>query len=297
VDERALLDWLLEGDPAVRWRTLRDLADADDDTVARERAKVATEGWGARLLAHQDPDGRWDGGVYSPKWTSTTYTLLALAWLGLPPGNPAALRGCDRLWEWQATWRHPETCIAGMLTLVTSAHEAPAAGLDDLVRHLLDRQLDDGGWNCAAFPGGKRKHSSFHTSISALDGLAAYAAAGGAVDTSAAQEHGREFFLRHHLYQSHRTGEVAIPASVRFPLLPQWHFDVLRALEHFAAVDAPRDDRLTDALAVVERARRKDGTWPRYAGYPGRQWFELEPPGPSRWNTLRALRVMRWWEG
>jgi hypothetical protein len=287
--------WLLEGDPAVRWRVMRDLDHAPDPQVAGERARVATDGWGAQLLAAQDDDGGWGGGVYSPKWTSTTYTLLHLLWLGLLPRHPAALRGCEQLWQWQARWRVPETCIASILVRLTCCHGYGSSRLDDVVADLLDQQLADGGWNCAA-RSDKRKHSSFHTSIQALEALDAYARAGGPIDAGQALRRGREFFLRHRLYRSHRTGATAIRGSTRFPAFPEWHFDVLRGLEHFADVDAPRDERLRDAVDVVLRARRKDGRWPTYAPYPGRQWFELEPPGPSRWNTCRALRVLRWWD-
>ncbi|GIM93452.1 hypothetical protein [Paractinoplanes toevensis] len=283
--------WLLEGDPAIRWRVLRDLTGAAAAEVTRERNRVATEGWGARLLAEQDDDGRWSGADYAPKWTSTTYTLLRLLWLGLPPGHPAALTACERLWEWRARWRVPETCIAGILVRLTSHFRYDAEGLDDLVAYLLDQQLADGGWNCATRTD-KGKHGSFHTSIQVLEALDAYPG-----DTGDAARKGREFFLRHRLYQSHRTGEVAIRASVRFPAFPEWHFDVLRGLEYFAGAGAGPDERLGDAAAVVERARRRDGRWPTYAEYPGRQWFPLEPPGASRWNTARALRVLRWWNG
>ena len=290
-----LRGWLLEADPAVRWRVLQDLVGAPDPQVELERARVADTGWGARLLAAQNPDGGWGGGVYSPKWTSTTYTLLHLLWLGLPPGHPAALRGCEQLWTWRARWRVPETCVVSMLVRLTSYHAYDAAGLDDLAADLLDQQLDDGGWNCATRTD-KTKHSSFHTSIQALEALDAYAGAGGEIDSRQARRRGRDFFLEHRLYRSHRTGAVAIRGSTRFPAFPEWHFDVLRGLEHFAAADAPRDDRLSDAVDVLYRARRQDGRWPTYAPYPGRQWFQLEPPGPSRWNTCRALRVLRWWE-
>jgi hypothetical protein len=289
-----LLRWLLEGDPAIRWRVLRGLTDASDERVAVERVRVATEGWGDRLLAAQDPDGGWGGGVYSPKWTSTTYTLLHLLWLGLPPGHPAALRGCERLWDWQARWRVPETCIVAMLVRLTSAHRYGAAGLDAMVEYLLDQQLADGGWNCATRTD-KGKHSSFHTSIQALEALDAYAGADGRIGTREPRDRGREFFLDHKLYRSHRTGAVAIRGSTRFPAFPEWHFDVLRGLEHFAHGGAPRDDRLRDAIGVVHAARRRDGRWPTFSGYPGRQWFQLEPRGPSRWNTCRALLVLRWW--
>jgi hypothetical protein len=291
----ATVEWLLEGDPSIRWRVHRDILGSSVTTVRAEQAKVAIEGWGAKLIALQDPDGRWDGGDYTPKWTSTTYTLLHLLWLGLPPQNPAALAGCERLWEWQSRWRAPETCIVSMLVRLTAAHGYDAAGLEDLVDYLLSQQLDDGGWNCAS-RGDRGIHSSFHTSIQALEALDAYQRAGGQTGTEEAQERGREFFLRHQLYKSHRTGEVAIRGSTRFPQLPEWHFDVLRGLEHFADVAADQDQRLGDAVALVRRARRADGRWSTYSGYPGRTWFRLEEPGASRWNTVRALRVLNWWE-
>jgi hypothetical protein len=289
-----LEEWLLQGDPAIRWRVLRQLTDGSERDVTRERNRVATDGWGARILAAQNDDGGWGGGPYSPKWTSTTYTLLRLLWLGLPPGNPAALRGCDRLWEWQARWRVPETCITALLVRITSAHGHRADRLDGVVGYLLDQQLNDGGWNCATRTD-KDKHSSFHTSMMALEALDAYGRSGGRIDAAAAVERGREFFLNHRLYQSHRTGTVAVRGSLRFPAFPEWHFDVLRGLEYFCQSGAPRDDRLRDAVEVLHNARRKDGRWPTYAPYPGRQWFPFEPPGPSRWNTMRALLVLKWW--
>jgi hypothetical protein len=290
--EDQLIDWLLEGDPSIRWRVHRDLLGSSESTVRDERAKVATEGWGAKLISLQGHDGRWGGGDYTPKWTSTTYTLLHLVWLGLPAGHPAALAGCERLWEWRGRWRVLETCIVSMLVRLTAAHGYHGGGLDGLVDYLLSEQLDDGGWNCAARndPG---KHSSFHTSIQALEALDAYQRVGGAAATGEAQVRGRDFFLRHQLYKSHRTGRLAIRGSTRFPQLPQWHFDVLRGLEHEVAAD--RDERLGDAVGVLLRARRADGRWPTYAAYPGRAWFQMEEPGPSRWNTIRVLRVLCWW--
>ena len=282
------------GDPAIRWRVLEGLTDASEKEVTRERSRVATEGWGARLLAAQSSDGGWGQGVYSPKWTSTTYTLLHLLWLGLLPGHPAALRGCEQLWEWRARWRVPKTCIVSILVRLTSSHGYEADGLDDLVEHLIEQQLADGGWNCKTLTD-KSMHSSFHTSIQALEALQAYANAGGRVGTSDSMRRGHEFFLAHKLYQSHRTGAVAVRASTRFPAFPEWHFDVLRGLEHFARVGAPRDERLGDAIDLVQAARRKDGRWSTYSAYAGLQWFQLEPPGPSRWNTSRVLLMQQWW--
>ncbi|HKE50393.1 MAG TPA: hypothetical protein VKE25_02670, partial [Actinomycetes bacterium] len=178
---------------------------------------------------------------------------------------------------------------------LTCAHGYRAERLDHLVHYLLGQQLADGGWNCATRTD-RSKHSSFHTSIQALEALDAYAGASGRVEASQAAARGQEFFLAHRLYKSHRTGAVAIRGSTRFPAFPEWHFDVLRGLEYFAQTGTPRDERLGDAIDVVRRARGANGRWHTYAAYPGRQWFQLEQPGPGRWTTCRALRVLRWWD-
>ena len=292
--DESTLAWLLDGDPAVRWRVRAFLTDATEAQVAVERCRVAEAGWGARLLAEQAADGSWGGGMYSPKWTSTTYTLLHLLWLGLPSGDAAALRGLERLWQWQGAWRQWEACIESMLVRLTASFGYPAGLLDAVVADLLDQQQDDGGWNCVTRTD-RGKHSSFHTSIQALEALQAYRTAGGPLDVQHAEQRGQEFFLRHHLYRSHRTGEVAIPASTRFPAFPEWHFDVLRGLEYFAAAGAA-DDRLGDGVDLLAAKRRRTGSWSTYAPYSGRQWFRLEPSGPSRWTTVRALAVLRWWD-
>ncbi len=295
MDPAEVRAWLLEGDPSVRWRVFCDLDDAAAAQVDAERAAVGALGWAARLLDVQDPDGTWSGALYSPKWVSTTYTLLHLMWLGLPAGHPAAHRGLDRMWEWwRERRREPETCIQSMLIRLTAVFDHPSTGLAPLVADLLAQQQDDGGWNCETRTD-RAKHSSFHTSVQALEALAAYTRAGGAIDVADPLRRGLEFFGRHRLYLSHRTGEVAIPASTRFPAFPEWHFDVLRGLELFAALDVP-DSRLADAVDLVRSRRRSDGRWHTYAPYAGRHWFRLEEPGPSRWTTVRALAVLRWWE-
>ena len=282
------------------------LAQHSPEQVACERARVATEGWGARLLAAQDADGLWAGGLYSPKWTSTTYTLLLLRPLGLERGNPQALAGCRQLWDsakqfdgglnLAKTIREPETCITAMLVFLAASFGHDDPGVDDVVGWLLTEQLADGGWNCESIRSGST-HGSFHTTISVLEALHAYELAGGEVTVGSAMGFGREFFLDHRLYRSHRTGEIVDPAFARFPFPPQWHFDVVRGLEHFVAAGAPVDERLSDGIDEVRRRRRRDGTWPTFSPYPGRYWFRIEPRGPSRWSTLRALRVLAWWNG
>lgn len=301
-----VLEWLLDGDASIRWRVLSDLVSAPPDAVAAERARVATTGWGRQLLDAQDADGRWACGLYSPKWTSTTYTLLLLHWLGLPPSNTQAQAACQVLWDGASSWdggltlaktvRQPEVCITGMLVLLASSFGHRDKGVDRSVRWLLAQQLPDGGWNCDSIRRGS-EHGSFHTSINVLDALTAYCCGGvpGEVAVESASNRGREFFLRHRLYRSHRTGEVVDQVFTRFPFPPQWHFDVLRGLEHFAAVGAPADERLADAIDVVRRRRLADGRWPVHRAYPGQHWFAMEDAGPSRWATLRCLRVLRWW--
>jgi hypothetical protein len=165
-----------------------------------------------------------------------------------------------------------------------------------LVDYLLGEQMRDGGWNCLRYQGAT--HSSFHTTINVLEGLRDYVEAAGPRrrEAASAEAAGREFLLKHRLYRSHRTGRVVNDAFTRFSFPPRWHHDVLRALDYFRASGARRDDRLEDPIAVVERRRRSDGRWILQNRHPGATFFEMERVGvPSRWNTLRALRVLRWW--
>jgi hypothetical protein len=302
------LEWLLGGDPAVGWQVQRDLLDADPAQVESERELVAEQGWGAQLLALQDPSGRWGGGLYSPKWISTTYTLLTLRFLGLPAGNQQALEGCRLLLEsgfyrdgginFSPSYNYSETCITGMVLSILAHFGYPDARLDDLVWHLLRQQMADGGWNCRSYKGDT--HSSFHTTISALEGLRAYDLLSplGAAEVREAQRGGREFLLEHRLFRSHRTGEVVDAAMARFPFPPRWHYDVLRGLDYFQACRAERDERLADAIELLKKKQNREGTWNAYRGPGGRVFFEMEAVGePGRWNTLRALRVLRWWAG
>ncbi len=285
---------------------LGDLLHASQEVIDTERARVAVQGWGAALLAAQSADGRWADALYSPKWTSTTYTLLLLHWLGLPPGNKQAVSGCRQVWDGARFFdggltlaksiRQPETCITAMLVLLASSFGYRDDRLDPAVQWLCEQQLADGGWNCQSVRSGSR-HGSFNTTISALDALLQYQHSGGGLLVSSSMQRGRTFFLDHQLYRSHRTGEVVNTAFTRFPFPPQWHFDILRGLEHFRAAGSAADPRLGDAVKVIRRARRADGTWPVQRAHPGKTWFRMEPAGPSRWATLRALRVLRWWDG
>jgi hypothetical protein len=298
------IDWLLAGDPAIRWQTLRDLVGAPARVVERERSKVARAGWGADLLARQDAEGTWAGGLYSPKWTSTTYTMLMLRDLGLPAGNRRARRACELLLDGGLQrdgginygWRgRSEACITGMVLSILSHFEHDDDRVDTMAEHLLTRQMSDGGWNCRF----DATHSSVHTTISALEGLHLYERRRHKTRAIRdAQRRGREFLLVHKLFRSHRTGEVIKPIFIRFAFPPRWHYDILRALDYFQRIDAPCDRRLSEAVDIVRKSRLDDGRWPLQHVYKGKTYFEMEKlGGPSRWNTLRALRVLKWWNG
>ena len=301
------ISWLLEGDPAIRWQVLRDLLDESQPTYEREREEVATQGWGAQLLARQATDGNWGGGIYSPKWKSTTYTLLLLRQLGLPPGNQEALRGCEKFFfrglekdggiNLFKSFHHSETCVNGMILALLSYFRYPDERIHSVAEFLLRDQMPDGGWNCERIKGAT--HASFHTTISVLEGLAeygstypqAFAAVSPALDTA------REFLLQHRLYKSHHTGQPADPAMTCMHFPPRWHYDFLRALDYFQAVKAPVDERMQDALDLLKNKQGKDGRWVLNAPWAGVVYFHMEEAGkPSRWNSLRALRVLKWSE-
>ncbi|MGA9596935.1 MAG: prenyltransferase/squalene oxidase repeat-containing protein [Acidimicrobiia bacterium] len=289
--------WLIDGDASISWQTMQDLLNRAPATVARERARVATTGWGKRLLEKQDAEGTWAHGVYGPKWISTTYTLLLLRRLGIPPNSLDGRRGCRALWDriivdggvtWANTAVMPDVCVTAMFLALDYYFDNRDPRREEALAWMLDQQLPDGGWNCSARRSGS-SHGSFHTTISVLEALAEIGDP--ASDTAAGR--GREFFLGHRMYRSHRTGEVSHPSFTKLSFPPRWYYDVLRGLDYFRLVDAPYDERLDDALELLVTKRRKDGKWPVQNKHQGRVWFDMETGRePSRWNTLRALRVL-----
>ncbi len=314
-DETPPIDWLLDSDPAIRWQVLRDLTDATDDVVAAERARVATEGWGARLLATRDPDGQWMGGACFPghgrgepptdggqPWTSTLPAMMELYDFGLDPKSAAAgemtsLVAANCRWEYDGAPffdGEVEPCINGR-TVTLGAYFG--AGVSRLVARLLADQLADGGWNCWTEHGAKV--SSFHSTICVLEGLLEYerAAGGGSAELQAARDRGEAYLLDRCLLRRKSTGEVADEAWLSFSFPTRWHYDVLRGLEYFRAAGV-RDPRLGEVVEIVRAKRRDDGTWPLENTHPGAVHFRLDDGDgrPSRWNTLRASRVLDWWD-
>jgi hypothetical protein len=306
-----VLDWLLDSDPALRWQVLRDLSDAPPAAVAAERARVATEGWGARLLAARDADGQWAGGACFPAdfrgdfsqgqpWTSTFPTLTLLRDFGIDPSAPAVRETIARVRD-NCRWEHAgqpffggevEPCINGRTVLVGAYF---GAEVDGIVTRLLGEQLADGGWNCEAENGSVR--SSFNTTICVIEGLLEYErAGGGSEEVRRARRRGEEYLLERGLFRRLSTGEVADPAWLRFSFPTWWHYDVLWALDYFRAAGDPPDPMLAEAIEVLRSKQQPDGTWPLENTHPGAVHFPLEDGDghPSRWNTLRALRVLRW---
>ncbi|MDZ7331699.1 MAG: hypothetical protein ONB31_06950 [candidate division KSB1 bacterium] len=307
-DQNAVIQWLLEGDPAIRWQTLRDLVGSKSDEIQSERERIATEGWGVRLLARQDQAGTWANGLYSPKWISTTYTMLLLRQLGLPPKHPQALQACRILLErgfyhdgginFFKSFKHSETCVTGMILSILAYFQYEDDRIHVLAEHLLAHQMPDGGWNCDSYKGAT--HSSFHTTISVLEGLREYEKfqPQNFERIQQAQQQGREFLLVHGLFKSHRTGQVVRADFTRFSFPPRWYYDILRALDYFQECQAGKDGRLADAIDIVLKRQTTEGKWLLQNRHPGRTFFEMEQVGePSRWNTLRCLRVLKWWLG
>jgi hypothetical protein len=300
------LKWLLDSDPAIRWQVMRDLTGAAPGAIAAERSRVATEGWGAQLLALQSPSGKWDG----PQWDLVTlYSLVVLKDLGLDPASKQARTMIDRVdqrlvfkWLNNRPYLDGETepCINGRILGVGAYFKEPN---DALAKQLLSEQLEDGGWNCEAWPflSPKRppsRRSSFHTTICVLEGLLDYERAGRkSAAVTKARKRGENYLLERRMFRSLRTGEIIDKRWLRFSFPTSWHYDVLRALDYLRNAGIKPDGRVSEAIQIVIKRRHQNGRWPLNLLHPEHILLEMETGvgSASRWNTLRALRVLRWY--
>ncbi|MGZ4603753.1 MAG: hypothetical protein ACXWOT_06710 [Candidatus Limnocylindrales bacterium] len=303
-----VIDWLLDSDPAIRWQVMRDLTHEPADVVVAERARIATEGWGARLLALQAPDGLWGGRPWSQDWTDTFHVLELLRRYGLDPESEEARRAVGLVRE-HVVWRggapvetpwadnrffegEVEPCINGNVVATGSYF---GVNVTPLVDRLLREQLPDGGWNCEVENGATV--SSFGTTINVLEGLLEHERAiGGSARVRAARRRGEAYLLERRLFRRKTTGEVIDPSWLQSSFPHWYHYDILRALEYLRGAQVEPDERVAEAIGVVEGQRDPDGRWPLQNVHSGEAHVQMEDGEgrPSRWNTLRALRVFAW---
>jgi hypothetical protein len=296
------IDWLMDSDPAIRWQVMRDLTDAPAEKVAAERAKVAQEGWGARLLALQGRDGQWGDSTYLREWTSTAWTLSLLRDLGVHPADGRVRRAVALVRE-NSKWEHDEEpffagevepCINGLAVALGAYFGQDVRGIVD---RLVGERLGDGGWNCEVERGSVR--SSFSSTIAVLEGLLEYGrAVGASPEVTAVRHTAEEYILERRMFRRLSTGEVADPAFTQFSFPTYYFYDVLRGLDYLRAAGAKPDERVAEAIGLVTSKRDADGRWALENPHPGELHFAIdEGEGkPSRWNTLRAMRVLRWAE-
>lgn len=311
--KKAVINWLLDGDPAIRWQVMRDLTNEPAEVVAAERARVATEGWGAELLKRQNADGTWgsDAGETFMRWNSTLATLQLLWAMGLEPQSAQALKAVDLLnqnYRWPPQWGSTpffagevEPCINGRILGLGAYFGHPNQAL---LGRLLNEQLADGGWNCEVENGSVR--SSFHTTICVLEGLLEYE---NVVEpepaVTAARQRGQEYFLDRRMFKSLSTGKAITldkktEKSVKwkdFSFPTTWHYDILRGLDYLRSAGASPDKRAAEAVELVATKQHQNGRWPRQNIHRDPVQFEMEGATgtASRWNTLRALRVLDWY--
>lgn len=312
----ALAGWLMDSDPALRWQVERDLLDAPTKVWEATRAQVATDGFGASLLALQDDDGQWAGGAFFPAgfdgtgdgqpYTATTWSLNSLREWGLDATvlrrrRTAELLATHSRWEYDDLpyWGGEVDCCINAWTLANGLWlGADVAGLADW---FVEHRLPDGGWNCDWVAGSTR--SSYHSTLNSLKGLLAYdVATGGTAATHAARRAGEEYLLRRSLFRRLRTGKPVAMWVGEFVNPPRWKYSVLNAADYFreAALHdgTSPDPRMTEAVALIREARQPDGTWQQARCHPGRVWFDTDVTvgEPSKWLTLCGIRVLRWWE-
>lgn len=318
-DSRLVIDWLLNSDPSIRWQVMRDLLDAPESEWTAERAKVETKGWGARLLSCQEKDGQWAGGAFLPAdfdprewqergqpWTATSFSLSQLREFGLDPSSEWAKRAVELIgahcrWDHagQPFWQgEVEECINGR-TVADGAYFG--VDVSSIVDRLVGERQVDGGWNCERINGSVC--SSFATTINVLEGLLEYErVTGGTPESREARKSGEEYLLKRKLFRRLSTGEPADGRFLDFLHPNRWRYDVLRALDYFRTsailIGADPDPRLGEAIDHLRSRRLEGGAWPLDWSPAGRVWFELDdgPGKPSRWITLRAMRVLKWAE-
>ena len=304
MNENQIIQWLMEGDVSVQYQASRDLLGDDRKNLRR---RIAVEGWGQRFLSKRKQNGHWGDRFYQPKWTSTHYTLLDLRNLNLDPENRAVHRTIEMVIDngkaddggiplGPSTSKHSDICVNGMFLNYASYFNTKRERLQSVVDSILSQVMLDGGFNCNSNTAGAR-HSSVHSTLSVLEGITEYQKNGynyRLKELAVAKKSSIEFLLKHQLYLSDRTGEIINKDFLKLTYPSRWRYDVLRALDYLQHAGISYDRRIESAIDVLHRKRNKDNTWNMQAKHPGKVHFEMEKAGaPSRWNTLRAMRVLK----
>jgi hypothetical protein len=301
-----IVNWLLDSDPAIQYQVHRDLLHKKRPDIQK---RISKEGWGQAILNHRHPEGHWGLGFYQPKWTSSHYSILLLYRFGMEQDHPLMQESVLKIAHENTSVdgginphreiANSDVCINGMFMAYGSYFKLPEEHFHSVVDFVLGSLMGDGGFNCR-FNRSGAKHSSLHTTISMLEGIHEYELQGYSYkleELKQAEKSSQEFLLQHRLYKSDKTGEIIHPSFTRFAFPPRWKYDVLRALDYFQWVQHPYDERLADALELLKHKQTKDGIWKATAKHPGKVYVDLEPAGkPGRWNTLRALRVLKHFE-
>lgn len=302
--QQEINEWLLQGDVSIQYQVHRDLLGQDRPDL---RDRIASEGWGCQFLAQRKEDGHWGDHFYQPKWISTHYTLLDLCHLNIYPTDPLITESITKILDHQiaddggiqlgpSTSHHSDVCVNAMFLNYASYFGIQESRLTSIVDSILAEIMPDGGFNCMSTRSGAT-HSSLHSTISVLEGFAEFVKTGHiyrSADIAKAKESAEAFILLHQLFISDRTGKVIKDEFLRFPYPDRWKYNILRALDYFSYVGKEWDPRMGPAFEVILTKRRKDGRWNVQSPHPGQVHFVMEQAGkPSRWNTLRALRVLK----
>lgn len=304
MDIASIINWLLEGDVSIQYQVHRDLLGTEKPDL---RKRISGEGWGAALLATRKPDAYWSERYYQPKWISAHYTLLDLRYLNVEPDNKAIRQTLLRVFKEEKSEdgginpansiAQSDVCVNGMVLNFASYFKAEEVSLMSVIDFLLSEHMPDGGFNCQSNRCGA-KHSSMHSTLSVLEGMLEYERNGYTYrlnDIKRAKVAAEEFLLMHRLFLSDRTGKVIQQRFLRFPYPCRWYYDILRAMDYFRISGSAYDPRMNEALEIIKNKQNPEGTWKLTAAYPGQVHFVMEPAGkPSRWNTLRALRVLKY---
>ncbi len=300
-----IVKWLLHGDVSIQYQVHRDLLGNEREDL---RNRISTEGWGAQYLSKRRSDGHWGTKFYHPKWTSSHYTLLELKNIGIDPNHPIIRQSVTMIANEEkaadgginpsVTISNSDVCVNGMFLNYASYFRIDEKLLESVIDHILSQQMDDGGFNCIHnYRESVAVHSSLHSTLSVLEGISEYLRNGYTYKIDELQEvvkACKEFILLHQLFISDHTGKIIRKEFLRFSYPCRWKYDILRALDYFQSSETAWDERMQPAIDVVLKKRTKEMIWKAQANHPGKVYFSMEKAGePGRWNTLRALRVLK----